>query len=334
MSSDSSTVKQLAPDLFTIGVPLPKTPLKLTNSYFIRGERNLLIDTGFNHPQCEEAMRASLAELGADMAKTDIFITHLHADHAGLVQRLATPETRIFVSEADGRVVAMGQDADFWSSFLGFYRFTGLEAGGHVTDVSQHPGFAYAPEKGDNLTYVGDGHTFRVGDYRLTCVLTKGHTRGHLCLYEPERKLLFSGDHILGRITPNITQISFDHDALGEFLDSLDRVDALDVGMVLPGHRMAIPDLRARTAELRRHHAARLAEARNLVGPEGATPVDVARGMRWSLTIDNWEDYPPAQKLFSVGEALAHLYHLELRGSLRREEKDDVFRFYPVRNGE
>lgn len=334
MSSDSSTVKQLAPDLFTIGVPLPKTPLKLTNSYFIRGERNLLIDTGFNHPQCEEAMRAALAELRVDMAKTDIFITHLHSDHAGLVQRLAAPETRIFVSEADGRVVAMGPDADFWDSFRRFYRFTGLEAGEHVNDVSQHPGFAYAPEKAGNYTYVEDGHTFRVGDYRLTCVLTKGHTRGHLCLYEPDRKLLFSGDHILGRITPNITQISFDHDALGEFFDSLDRVDALDVDLVLPGHRMTIPDLRARTAELRRHHATRLTEAENLVGPGGATTVDVARGMRWSLTIDNWLDYPPAQKLFSAGEALAHLYHLELRGTLRREEHDGVMVFYPARGGE
>lgn len=334
MQSDPSTVKQLAPDLFTIGVLLPKTPLKLTNSYLIRGERNLLIDTGFNHPQCEEAMRASLAELEVDMAKTDIFLTHLHSDHTGLAQRLATPETRIFVSEADGKVVAMGRDADFWESFKRFYRFTGLEAGGHVSDVSQHPGFAYAPEAADNYTYVADGDTLQAGDYRLTCVLTKGHTRGHLCLFEAERKLLFSGDHILGRITPNITQMSFDHDALGEFFDSLDRVDALDVDLVLPGHRMAIPDLRARTAELRRHHAARLAEAESLVGPDGATTVDVARGMRWSLTIDNWLDYPPAQKLFSAGEALAHLYHLELRGRLRREERDGVMYFYPARSGE
>lgn len=325
MFSEESIVKRLQDDIFAIGVPLPKTPLRMTNSYFIRGQRNLLIDTGFNHSMCLDAMRAALAELRVDMDKTDIFLTHLHSDHAGLAQRLAAPGTRIFVSEADGKIVAGGRNSAFWDSFRDFYRFTGLAAGGHVTDVSQHPGYAYAPEEADNYTFVGDGDRLEAGECRLTCVLTKGHTRGHLCLYEPERRLLFSGDHILGKITPNITQMSFDHDALGEFLESLDKVDALDTAATYPGHRVRIDDCRARTAELRRHHAARLDEVRGIVGEgEAVTPVDVARRMRWSLTIENWDEYPPAQKLFSTGEALAHLHYLALRGELRQGEENGI----------
>ncbi|MCD8139116.1 MAG: MBL fold metallo-hydrolase [Planctomycetaceae bacterium] len=328
MNDASAAVREICSNLYTIGVPLPKTPLKMTNAYLLRGkDRDLLIDTAFNDPMCLEAMLAALADLQVDMARTDIFLTHLHSDHCGLVQRLAAPSSRIFVSEADGMVVRQGQNAGFWDAFKTFYIYTGLQAGGHVTEVSQHPGFAYAPEAADNYTHVGDGDVLEVGDFRLRCVLTKGHTRGHLCLYEPHLKVLFSGDHILGSITPNITQTGFDHDALGEFLHSLDLVDGLDVDVVLPGHRKAIEDSRARTAELRRHHERRLAETLDIVGDGRVSAVDVARKMQWSLTIKDWDAYPPAQKLFSAAEALAHLHHLAMRGELTREEEDGIVLF-------
>ncbi len=324
MDNTVAAVREIRPNIYAIGVPLPKTPLKMTNAYLLRGDRDLLVDTGFNHPTCLDALRESLAGLDVDMARTDVFLTHLHSDHCGLVQRLATPTTRIFISEPDGMVVKQGQNAGFWDAFKQFYVFTGLQAGGHVTEVSQHPGFAYAPEAADNYTYVTDGDILEVGEFRLRCVLTKGHTRGHICLYEPTLKLLFSGDHILGSITPNITQTGFDHDALGEFLHSLDLVDSLDIDLVLPGHRKAIDDSRARTAELRRHHERRLAETLDIVAGGWVNSVDVARKMQWSLTIREWDDYPPAQKLFSAGEALAHLHHLAVLGELTREDKDGI----------
>lgn len=317
-------ITEILPGISKLEIPLPKTPLKATNSYFIRGrDRDLLIDTAFNHELCREAMTEAMERLGIDMARTDLFVTHLHSDHAGLSQFLKRDGTRIFMSRADGTVVGAGRDAAFWDSFKNFYHFTGLYAGGHVTDVAQHPGFAYAPAAADDILFVEDGHRFDVGEYSLVTVLTPGHTRGHFCLYEPEKKLLFSGDHILGKITPNITQMSFDHDALGEFLGSLGRIERLDVDVVLPGHRHSVEDCRGRIEQLRRHHDKRLEEVMTLVGDKTATTVDVARGMRWSLTYDNWDEYPPAQKLFSAGEALAHLHYLELRGRLVREANAD-----------
>lgn len=323
------TIDELYPGIWRIEVPLPKTPLRITNSYFIRGEeRNLLIDTGFNHEQCRDAMTEALDRLDVDMARTDLFITHLHSDHAGLSGFLARPGTRVFMSEADGRVVAGGQEADFWESFKEFYVFTGLYAGGHVTSVGDHPGYSFAPPASDAITYVEDGHVFRVGGYALRCVLTKGHTRGHLCLYDEDAKILFSGDHVLGSITPNITLMRFDHDALEEFLHSLDLVDALDVKLAFPGHRRPIDDFHGRIAKLREHHRLRLGEVMEILGDGRMSPVDVAQRMRWSLTIDNWLDYPPAQKLFSAGEALAHLHYLARRGRLTMEWGDDgVVRF-------
>ena len=51
---------------------------------------------------------------------------------------------------------------------------------------------------------------------------TPGHAPSHVVLHQPERRLLLSGDHVLGRIS-----LYFDHgwtpDPVGEFLASLDR---------------------------------------------------------------------------------------------------------------
>ncbi len=322
-------VDEIYPGIWRIEVALPKTPLKATNSYFIPGnDRNLLIDTGFNHEMCRDAMTAALAALRVDMARTDLFITHLHSDHAGLSQFCARPGTRIFMSEADGRVVAGGRESDFWESFKQFYRFTGLEAGGYVTSVAQHPGYSFAPPASDAIVFVRDGHVFDVGGFSLRCVLAKGHTRGHFCLYDEAKKILFSGDHILGSITPNITLMAFDHDALEEFLASLDIVDALDVDIAFPGHRRAVEDVRGRIAQLREHHRTRLDEVLEITGTGRVSSVDVAKKMRWSLTIENWLDYPPAQKLFSAGEALAHLHYLACRGALRMERDGDGIAYF------
>lgn len=83
-------------------VPLPGNPLKNLNAYLIRGPRNLLVDTGFRQEACRQALAAGLAELEVSMADTDIFLTHLHSDHAGLAPEFLAPTSRIFVSATDG----------------------------------------------------------------------------------------------------------------------------------------------------------------------------------------------------------------------------------------
>ena len=83
-------VEEISKNLFRAEIPLPRNPLKYTNSYIIKSaDRNLIIDTGLNMQECKDAMQTALDELGIDLARTDFFITHLHADHFGLVGSLA-----------------------------------------------------------------------------------------------------------------------------------------------------------------------------------------------------------------------------------------------------
>ena len=98
--------EQLARDLWRLEIPLEGSPLKTLNSYFVRGERSLLIDTGFRWDSCRAACERQLEELGADRDRMDIFITHLHSDHVGLAPDLIRPGCRIFIGEVDGPGVA------------------------------------------------------------------------------------------------------------------------------------------------------------------------------------------------------------------------------------
>ena len=155
----------------------------------------------------------------------------------------------------------------------------------------------------------------------LRCVLTPGHTPGHLCLYDPARRRLFCGDHVLFHITPNICRWQGVEDSLGDYLSSLDRTAALDTAELYPAHRAETGDLRQRTAELKAHHARRLEDTlRTVEKAPGLTAYQIAGRMRWSIRCRNWADFPLAQKFFAVGEALAHLEHLEAQGRVFRQE--------------
>ncbi len=83
------TIEEIFPHIYRAEIPLPQNPLKATNSYVIRGEgRYLVIDTGMNREECRKAMENYLSTLAVDLNRTDFFITHLHADHFGLVAHL------------------------------------------------------------------------------------------------------------------------------------------------------------------------------------------------------------------------------------------------------
>jgi glyoxylase-like metal-dependent hydrolase (beta-lactamase superfamily II) len=91
MSSKGDGMNEILPNLYCIKVPLPQNPLGFINSYVIKAKgRSLIIDTGMNQKECEDALHYGLNELGIDLKKADIFITHFHEDHIGLVPSLAT----------------------------------------------------------------------------------------------------------------------------------------------------------------------------------------------------------------------------------------------------
>jgi glyoxylase-like metal-dependent hydrolase (beta-lactamase superfamily II) len=150
---------------------------------------------------------------------------------------------------------------------------------------------------------------------------------GHICLYEPEKKILVSGDHILDEITPTIQCWGDEWSPLTSYLTSLDKVSGFTVDLVLPGHRRLLRNFNARIEELKCHHQDRADEVLLILQQGPRSAFQVASKMTWDLDCESWEMFPLVQKWFATGEAIAHLKYLEQLGSTYRKigEKDIVY---------
>ncbi len=303
--------------LYRIAVPLPNSPLKELNSYVIKGDRrNLIIDTGFNNPLCLRAMEEGIRDLDIDLSITDFFITHMHADHFGLVTSLATKTSIVYASRID---IGRYQEEKVWQqSMLNYVTINGFPAKELMDVLTNHPGMKYSPKTMPTLTLMDDNDHIEVGDYRFDCIATPGHTQGHICLYEAGKKILVSGDHILFDITPNIASWSYQDNSLHDYLESLDKVYNLPVEVVLPGHRNLFSDLKGRIDELKRHHEDRAGEVVTIIGKENKNAYEIAADMTWDIKCDSWDLFPIIQKWFAMGEAISHLRFLENEGRIRR----------------
>ena len=338
---DNNTVRggnrteEVRKNIFRIPVKLPDNPLKELNSYLIRDpERSLLIDTGFRLPACKDALLAGMAELGEDPKGVDVFLTHLHADHCGLASDIIGEGRRILISETDRSWLAMlPRMGEGWVDERWVLSRTRDILAGMPPDIIENmvklsPAFMFAPPGGVKYTDVRDGDILRAGGYELRLISTPGHTPGHMCLWDEEHSLMFTGDHVLYDITPNITAWPRVDDSLGDYLVSLKMIREYPVKESLPGHRKP-GDFHARIDELLRHHEARVAEVERLIREEpGLTAYDIAGRMRWKIYAKSWDDFPVTQKIFAVGECQSHLDYLRLRDKIKFELDDAVNRYY------
>jgi glyoxylase-like metal-dependent hydrolase (beta-lactamase superfamily II) len=312
-------IENIMADLYKIEVPLFKSPLKALNSYVIKSQdRNLVVDTGWNQKECLNTMQKGLKQLGVDIRKTDFFITHLHSDHLGLVSDLITDTSRIYFNQPDADRFHSGIPLD---DFIAFARLNGYPEDELQEVIHSHPGFKFRT-KGDLVFHIlKEGDRIGIGDYQFQCIETPGHTKGHMCLYEPQKKIFVAGDLLLKDITPNIQLWSDEWDPLKEYLTSLDKVDRFDIELVLPGHRTIFRDYKKRIQELKDHHQKRLEEIISILEKGRKNAFQVASQMSWDITYDSWDLFPMTQKWFAIGEAISHLKYLEGKKRIRKERE-------------
>jgi glyoxylase-like metal-dependent hydrolase (beta-lactamase superfamily II) len=162
----------------------------------------------------------------------------------------------------------------------------------------------------------------------LRTIWTPGHSPGHVCFYSEEQRLLISGDHVLPRITPNISlHTQQATNPLGDFLESLLKVKDLASDEVLPGHEYRFSDLAGRVEAIVAHHADRLEEIEHAITEHpGSTAWDITLRLHWSRP---WDEIEPFMQRQANGETLAHCVLLELHDRIRREGGQPA-RFYPA----
>lgn len=323
--------EEICKNIYRIPVRLTGNPLKELNSYLIKDEnRSLLIDTGFRREECREDLRAGLDELGVCLEDMDIFLTHLHSDHSGLASELIAPGGRIYIGEIDCNWL---NDTAFIeakrSHYLRSYRQGGTPEETIDRMLVRNPAVTEAAVPGcRNYVPLHSGDKLNVGGYELECIWTPGHTPGHMCLWNEANGIMFTGDHVLFDITPNITQWPGVEDSLGDYLASLEMMKRYPVRMALSGHRKT-GDYSGRISQLQAHHQRRLEEAlRVMKEMPGMSTYEITGHLTWKIRARNWEEFPDTQKFFAVGECMAHLDYLQKRGQIVSEmDKDGILRY-------
>ncbi|WP_405904165.1 MBL fold metallo-hydrolase [Streptomyces sp. NBC_00656] len=311
-------VERVSDGLWSIPVPIPRNPLRYVLVYALECREGLvLIDAGWDDDVSWRALTEGVGAIGYDIKDVRaVLVTHHHPDHLGLAGR---------VREASGAWVALhALDAAVVrtrSAAVGLAEGirTHLELHGVPADEARRTVEALnvgrSPEAPVADVLLEDGEAIRLPGLDLKVIWTPGHSPGHSCFYQPDRRLLFSGDHVLPRITPQIAVYAQTQgDPLADFLRSLQRLDRFAVDEVLPAHEYRFRGLDKRTAYMARHHAERLAELNEAVGKQpGATAWELSSQLVWSRA---WETFDTTSRRFAMAETIAHLVHLENRGEV------------------
>ncbi len=307
-------------------VPLPMAGLPYVLPYLVQdGDENLLIDCGWNDPESYRALSGQLEELGTPINEVrQLALTHVHPDHYGLAGRVKQESGATVVMHERERTLIVSRyrdPLDLLQEMDGYLHKNGVpEDEVAAMRDSSLPFLRHVVASEPDTTLQGGEH-LQVGRFVLEALWTPGHSPGHLCFYEPNHKLLLTGDHILPTITPNVSlHPQQTGNPLSDYLASLKKLYDLPVDRVLPAHEFDVKHLRRRIDEILHHHDERLGEMEEAVGPDGTTAYQVARTIRWATgAFDSFNHW---MQRAALAETLAHLVYLVSRDRLRESERD------------
>ena len=319
------------PDVFEVKVPFKNVSTNATNCYIVRdGDDVLVVDTGAPTEEGAAILLAALDELGVDRTHARYFLTHLHLDHAGLVDAIVPDGAVLNLSPIDFEIDRASRIATYFDEARRGFEQQGLSP----SDASGFARYAIEPQLFDperlDVCFVCENDDINVGRFLFRVVETPGHTPGHLELFEPQSGILFGGDHILFVISPGIARFPDGKDGLQAYLDSLEKVRSLAPRRLFLSHGDEQDGILDRIAWLDRHHKKRLDETIAIVrGESGLSGEDVIRRIRWNVPADTWEGIAYLQRSCIINQGIVILDHLVDNGDLSRTLDDHgVWRYY------
>lgn len=316
--SDLPPARSLGQGISIITLPLPFRNPPSVNAYVIEGTTGLtLIDCGLDSPECHEAFLGGMRALGFDPKSINtLVVSHLHPDHVGMSPRLVKDlGLRTVMHKRAATLVNRYNDSD------GFRQRTADVADRHGVPPSARPAFVDIGERPPWMPLIDppdvtveDGENIEVDQRRhLEVLFTPGHEPSHICLRDSLTGVLFAGDHILPRITPHVGYDEMYDDVLGDFLDSLLKIEKLLVTTTYPAHGDVVEHGSARAEQIFLHHQRRLEGMVDAIEPFGSTAwMVMEKVFRPNLS--------PMDQRLALRETIAHLEHLRLRNRLRSTE--------------
>jgi glyoxylase-like metal-dependent hydrolase (beta-lactamase superfamily II) len=319
---------EVATGVYWVRMPLP-FQLDHINLWLLRdGDGWVIVDTGFPGDAVREIWEGIIASLDGRVKR--LIVTHFHPDHFGLA-------TWLMARTGAPLAMTLGEFLTahaVWNEVGGHgprfmaeqFRQHGLDAARLEKFATRGAGYRKAvPSLPDYYERLKVGEAVTVNGRKWQIIIGHGHAPEHMALYCAELAVLISGDMLLPKISTNIAVFAAtpDADALGWFLDSLDRL-AREIPastLVLPSHGLPFVGVQPRVEALRAHHEERLRALEETCEEAPKSAAELLETL-FPRALDTH------QTMFAMGEAIAHLNHLEQAGRLSRSiDADGVIRY-------
>lgn len=318
------------PDVYKIEVPFENISTSATNCYVVKdGDDALVVDTGAPTDEGAAVLSAALNELAVDRDRAKWFLTHLHMDHAGLVDQVVPDGGFLLIGANEVAAVRASRTGMFLETLRRLYRRQGVPLAS--LSVAARLGIEvqmFDPARLRTLL-LHDGDTVTVGRWEFKVVETPGHTPGHLSLFHPESRILFGGDHALFAISPSIALFADGQDGLQTYFDSMQKVQNLGISQLYHSHGPIRDGFEERFTWLVEHHEARLAEAEGIIARiPHLTGYKIIRTLKWNVPFDEWDDIPIMQRWCILTQGIVYLNHLVATGGIAAKNYGDGVLLY------
>lgn len=334
----TGTTMEVAPGVLWLRMPLPFA-LDHINLWLLRDrdeagrEGWAIVDCGIANDTTRAAWEQVFANELQGLPVLRVIVTHMHPDHIGLAHWLTERwGVRLWISATDynaARLASQSTTGFGGESAAAFMASHGLTDPDAVDKVRKRSNYyaSMVPQVPARFRRLMGGDTLRIGAHDWTCHAGYGHAPEHISLHCAALGVLISGDMVLPRISTNVSVIDLEPEAnpLPLYLASIGRMLALPAEtLVLPSHGKPFRGLHTRVGQLVAHHDERFADLMAACAQAPQTAASLLPVLfRRPLDLH--------QTTFAMGESIAHLHALWLRGELKRElGEDGVLRFSPA----
>jgi glyoxylase-like metal-dependent hydrolase (beta-lactamase superfamily II) len=307
-----SRADRILPGLWRLRLPLPWPAVPHVNAFAIAaGNGIVLVDTGLHEPGALRQLERALDQAGLSLEHVRLLVcTHAHSDHYGLAGPIVERAgCELWMHPNHAHMTKTAQDPErYFERRWEVAAQSGVPAElvAQARSARAGQGFGIAEiVMPDRDLLPGVEVDTDLGRWQVH--ETPGHAPSHVVLHQPERGLLLSGDHLLGRVSLYY-DYGYSPNPAGEFLASLDVVDRLEVELVLAGHGRPVRDAHGLVAANRRAVYERLDRVRAAIKDGPRTPFQIVPEMLGQ------EQPDPMLLNWGLTETLCYLRHLEQRG--------------------
>jgi glyoxylase-like metal-dependent hydrolase (beta-lactamase superfamily II) len=307
--------ERVVPGVWRLRLPLPWPGVPHCNAWAVAaGDGVVLFDTGMHEPGSIAHLERAMAQVNLSIENVRLVAcTHAHSDHYGQAADIVDRAVcELWMHPNHEHMTRAAQDPE-----AALQRRVEIA---RQSGVPEEPLQAYAEARrgqGFGISRIIEpdrpllpGTTIDTDLGAWEVYETPGHAPSHVCMFQPEHRMLISGDHLLGRVSLYY-DFGYSPDPAGEFLNSLDVVEKLDARLCLSGHGRTFTDVQGHIEANRALVHERIDKVHEVISREPITAFD-------AVPLVYGQAITPMNANWWLSETLCYLTHLEINGRAER----------------